>query len=438
MYVVKLALRNLRRQKKRTFLLGGAIAFGIMIITLVNGFTAGAVYNLKENFAYLLAGHVYVNEHIRRDDDTVVEEFRNPHLVEKALMQMGIDPDHVMRRSFYTGQFIFSGRSAEQSVAGVDWNNETALQSRMVLVEGTMADIIADPLAVVLSEQIARRLGAHIGDDLIVRMSTVTGQQNVGTLIVRGIMQDPGILGSMSAYAHIGTVNSHLNIDADSFQGLHITISSMDQIDRVTDELHRILGETAEVAPRAERQEVIITSANFIYEDKEDTGWEGSRFTVSNINDYMGEIDQLSMTLTIVSMVILLILILITMVGVINTFRMIMYERLNEIGTMRAVGMQRKMVKNLFLTEAFFLAAAGYIGGLILAVIASFLLGFFSIPLENPFSLFTQAGRLTFPFPAGNLAGNFILISVLTVLAAYFPARKAARLQPADALRSIA
>ena len=51
-----IALRNLNRQKKRSILLGGAIAFGIMIVTLINGFAGSLSPNLSQNFAHLLAG----------------------------------------------------------------------------------------------------------------------------------------------------------------------------------------------------------------------------------------------------------------------------------------------------------------------------------------------------------------------------------------------
>ena len=60
MELIKLALRNLSRQKKRTFLLAGAIAFGIMIVTVINGFVGAFVSNISENFANLAAGHIFI------------------------------------------------------------------------------------------------------------------------------------------------------------------------------------------------------------------------------------------------------------------------------------------------------------------------------------------------------------------------------------------
>ena len=60
MTLLRIAVRNLNRQKKRSILLGVAIAFGFMIITLVNAFAAGFVVNIRENVSQLIAGHLFI------------------------------------------------------------------------------------------------------------------------------------------------------------------------------------------------------------------------------------------------------------------------------------------------------------------------------------------------------------------------------------------
>jgi len=59
--IPRIAARNLLRQRKRTMLLAGAIAFGVMIVTLINGFAGSFVKNVSENFSYLMGGHVFVS-----------------------------------------------------------------------------------------------------------------------------------------------------------------------------------------------------------------------------------------------------------------------------------------------------------------------------------------------------------------------------------------
>ncbi|GAB6090361.1 ABC transporter permease [Spirochaeta dissipatitropha] len=439
MQVLKIAIRNLRRQKKRTVLLGGAIGFGIMVITLINGFTAGASVNLKDNFSYLLAGHVYVSEQTRRDDDRVISEFRNIDILDEVLSDLGLDGKNTVRRSSAFGTLLFSGRTSEQNIDGINWAEESGLQDRLVLLSGSIQDVVNDPDAIVLNEQSARRLGVEVGETILLRSSTVSGQQNVISLRVAGIMQDPGILGSISSYAHRSTVNNLINISPESYQAVHINLPRIEDTERVTDLLYKALSDRAAVAERAENASGLgLDGPMFVHQDRPEQSWSGQRFVLQNINDFTNEIDQLALALNATGTGILLVLIVITMIGVVNTFRMIMFERVREIGTMRAIGVQRKSIRRIFLYEAACLAAVGYLCGLIMAIVISFGLGFIAIPLENPFALFTAQGQLSFPLQSGSLIANFILITILTVLAAALPARKAARLLPADALRSVA
>ena len=60
MHTIRIAFRNLNRQKKRSFLLGGAIAFGLLIVTLVNGAAGGFQRNIADNFSHLFGGQVFI------------------------------------------------------------------------------------------------------------------------------------------------------------------------------------------------------------------------------------------------------------------------------------------------------------------------------------------------------------------------------------------
>ena len=97
--------------------------------------------------------------------------------------------------------------------------------------------------------------------------------------------------------------------------------------------------------------------------------WSGIKYRVFTLNDMLQQVQQIVNVLNSASLVILIVLFLIIMVGITNTFRIIMYERIREIGTMRSIGMQREEVRGLFLFEATFLAVGGVLAGIILALI---------------------------------------------------------------------
>ena len=146
--------------------------------------------------------------------------------------------------------------------------------------------------------------------------------------------------------------------------------------------------------------------------------------------------DQIVDILNTAGLVILLVLFVIIMVGITNTFRMIMIERIKEIGTMRALGMQRSGIRSLFILEALFLSLGGAIAGLLLAGIVMLILSRIFWGFESPIFILLKNGYLTFKLIPPQMLLHFGIVAVLTILAAFFPARKAALLSPVDALRA--
>jgi putative ABC transport system permease protein len=115
---------------------------------------------------------------------------------------------------------------------------------------------------------------------------------------------------------------------------------------------------------------------------------------------------------------------------------MVMYERVREIGTIRSLGMQRPAVLRLFLLEALFLAAGGAVAGFLASGLVMLVLSLFDFGTGTFFSLFMKNGHLSFFVPPATAIGNFLIVLALSLLAAFFPARKASRLDPAVALRT--
>ena len=117
--------------------------------------------------------------------------------------------------------------------------------------------------------------------------------------------------------------------------------------------------------------------------------------------------------------------------GIINTQYISVLERTREIGLMKALGMRGKHVSRLFQFEA---AWIGFLGGIIgsgLAVLAGWALNPF---ITNTLGLGENTYLLIFQ-PVPIIALIFILV-VIAMLAGFFPARKAAKLDPIEALRT--
>ena len=165
--------------------------------------------------------------------------------------------------------------------------------------------------------------------------------------------------------------------------------------------------------------------------------WEGVKYRVYTIDDILSQAKQIVVALDTSSFIVLIVLFAIVMIGITNTFRMVMYERIREIGTMRAIGVQRGEIRSLFLYEAFFLALGGAVAGIILALFSMNILSLIDFGMDSPAFLIMRNGHLSFFLPPLRALANIAIISLLTLLAAYFPAKAAARMEPATALRTM-
>jgi len=428
-----LAFRNLNRQKKRSFLLGGAIAFGIFIITMINGFTGSFVENVSENFSHLLAGHIFIDGVEKSESGKNISIIRDDTLLLEAVGQLNFPVRYLTKRSTFSGTLIFEGDSLMQNVSGVLWEEEEYLKERLLLVEGDFASM-KNPKGIILSENTASRLNITIGDTLLVQLKTATGQQNVGDFVLAAIIQDPGFFGSLSAYANMEYVNQLLNISPKEYMTLGIFLDDLKYMNPASIMLYQLLTNKVNLFERSYQQEDTNIFQAMTDQAKEEK-WEGVRYRLYTLNDMLGQVEQIVRALNIVGLVILVILFLIIMVGITNTFRMIMFERIREIGTMRSLGLHRKGVRRLFIIESLFLSLGGVLSGLLVSGILMLILSKISIGVESPLFLLLNNGHFTFKISPVQIIGNIAIVAVLTILAVLVPANKASKLEPADALR---
>lgn len=435
MKVVKIALRNLNRQKKRTFLLGGAIAFGMFIITMINGFTGSFVKNVGENFSHLLAGHIFIDGVEKSEEGEPVSVIHDDTVLINTIEDLRIDYKFLTRRSDFTGTLIFQGKTVSQNVVGANWEEENYLTDRLVLAEGSFENM-KDKTGIIISKEIARSLNVELNERILVRLRTVTGQQNVGDFTVAAIAHDPGLFGNISAYANLQYVNELLDLSPGEYMTLGIFLKDFEAIDREADRLYRELSKKVDMFSREEQTEEDRNPLAALFRQAEEEDWEGIRFRLMTLNDALSEVKQVVRILNNAGFIIMVILFVIIMVGITNTFRMIIFERVREIGTMRALGLQRNGVRRLFLLEAVFLSLTGVIGGLILSGIAMFILAKIFWGLDSPMYILLKNGYMTFDPGFVRVSANVAVILLLSLFAAFLPTRKAAKMQPVDALRA--
>lgn len=431
-----IAFRNLSRQKKRTFLLGGAIAFGVMIVTLINGFAGAFSANVAENFSHLLAGHIFISGSEKLEGNDELSVIRDDAALQEAVKASGIDVRYMTRRSEFSGTLIFEGKKLRTNVAGVELDKELYLRQRLVLKEGSW-DNMSQSQAIILSEKTAARLGVLVGDRILVQTQTVYGQNNVGELTVAGISYDSGILGQMVSYASLAYCNELIGLAPGEYQSMGILTASLKDADKAADILYAKLAESVSMFERQAKDENgAVTPFQRMVREQTKEEWAGVRYRLATINEMLSQVQQIVVALDTAAAVILVVLFLIIMVGIANTFSMVMFERIREIGTMRAMGVQRGGVRAMFLFEALFLAIGGAVAGIVLALIIMGAISLINFGMDSPAFIILKNGHLSFFLPPAKALLNIAIIAALSLVAVARPASNAAKLDPAVALRT--
>jgi putative ABC transport system permease protein len=135
---------------------------------------------------------------------------------------------------------------------------------------------------------------------------------------------------------------------------------------------------------------------------------------VSSVNQLLGLVYAL-----------LALAVIIALIGIVNTLMLSVLERTREIGLLRAVGMRRRQVRTMIRSEAVILAIFGAIIGIVVGTLMGLAL----------VSALRQQGITDTVVPVSNLVIFLVLAAALGLLAAAWPARRAARL---DVLAAIA
>jgi ABC-type lipoprotein release transport system permease subunit len=161
------------------------------------------------------------------------------------------------------------------------------------------------------------------------------------------------------------------------------------------------------------------------------------QITMNVVTMYEGAsgILKLEGVFNLITLITVLILMFIILIGVVNTLRMTIKERTREIGTIRAIGMPKKEVRNIFILETLMLTVFSCGVGVIMGIAVMKLLGVVEFKVTNALGMILRNNRIFFKLDPVGTIRSFLLIMVITFITAYFPARRGSNLRAADALR---
>jgi len=401
--LLQVAFRNFTRNSRRFLLLGLAICAGYFFVCSIQSLVSGLSRQINVRGARYYGGHVIITRGKEAADAaTLASEDRR---IMDAIQRSGVHPAAISHRTHYgvDGVVFFNGESVPmRRVIGMDWKTEGSMISGLQVVAGNPGDM-ADPHGAMISEVTARRLGAKVGDQVTLQVNRDGGAVNTVNFWVKAIFREVSIFGYYTLYVDRAELDRALGFDPAYFVTVGVYVDDYRAADRAAARINRELG---------------------------------GRYPVEPVVTFMTEIRTLLRALSAVSYGILVLLAVVIAVGILNLYRVIIYERTREIGTMRAIGIQRPQVRNLILLEAFLLAVCGVAGGILLTFLV--LTGVSLIPVGGSAGLdiFLDRGHLSWVMNADALAVDALLVVLVTLAGAFGPARAARDIDPAVAMRT--
>lgn len=402
MRLLLLALRNLTRNKRRTLITALAVVLGTMAIVVMQGFAIGFTASLIETAVESKIGAVQVfrKGYIGSDDPLKMSLPYDPQLVARIQAVAGvtgvaprIDFDGMVSNGSESTMFMATAIDPEREYKVCPKRATRVSPGSQPLQPGREGDAL-------LGKTLADSLAAPKGATLVMQAAGPHASTNALDVEVSGFLPVASIVESKRmATVRLGFAQELLRMKGQITQYV-VGIDELPQAEEVAARLRTALGEGYEVTTWADLDPQTKTRVK----------------TLGYVLFFIG-----------------LVLFLLVATGIINTMLMSVYERVREIGTMLALGVRRRQVTALFLWEAgalglFSALLGGSVGYTIVRAIERKGLAF-----QPP------GGDALIIYPHVDLS---FLIAVLvfallgTVLSALYPAWKAARLRPVEALRA--
>jgi putative ABC transport system permease protein len=155
-------------------------------------------------------------------------------------------------------------------------------------------------------------------------------------------------------------------------------------------------------------------------------------YLVSSLSDVIEQANKIFGIVQIILAMFGLIALVVSAIGMFNTMTISLLERINEIGIMRSIGAASSDIRLLFLLESVIMGFAGGVGGVIVGFIGG---GLANIGINILASSFGGQAVNLFYFPVWFVLFIIIFSTVIGFLTGVYPAKRASKLNPLDALR---
>ena len=407
--LARIAWRNVWRNRRRTLIAVIAIALALALMLFFDGLLGGAKQAIYGNTVKLQGGNVQVHApgYRERAKRLPLLPLADPEAITQAALAQ---PDVVAASQRIETSGMLSSREGTMPVVITGVEPERTASVSLIaqnVVEGRNLTA-GDEDVILIGQALAHQLEVSAGDRVALVGRATHEQMRRRTMTIVGIY-DLGIAEVEKRMVYVSLTEAQTLFDLRE-QATEVAV---------------FLDTVGQEAP-------VVASLSAALPGYEVDAWDTldpSTKTSMEMEDQVMEIFGL-------------IILVIAGVGILNLMLMAVFERTREIGIIAAMGLKRHEIVILFLLEGVFIGLLGALVGTALGGLVNAYYGQVGMEWAGASSEYSElaallGGRLYFHVGLADLLGRALTVAIIAALAALYPAWRASRREPAEALHYV-
>ena len=404
--LMKIAVRNLFRYKRRTLLTSSLIAFGVILVIVFGGLAISFKTQMIGTLTNTALGDLQIHKkgYVESIDNlplNLIMTGKELAEVEDVLKQDASVAAYSPRIKFGAMISNYSQTSnIRLSAVYPEMENKTC-PGLVGRIKGTITDPdqFIRPGELLVPDNLMKGLGLKVGDEIVLVATNKDGSVNGIPVRIGAVIESVLGPGGKDGYMHIDDAKTLLRMDEAEIVEVAVHLKDFDRLGAVSLELKKTM-----VTPES---------------DLEVHTWE-----------QLSPFASIARIVDLLILVVKFILISIVMVSILNIMTMSVYERIGEIGTIAAIGTRPSRILSMFLMEGFAMGLMSTVVGLVVGLGLLWLMNLAPIDFTFGMMQVSLAPRI----PEGEVILVTVIVMLVSIFASLQPAYKASKMEPVDAL----
>ena len=345
---IKLAWRNIWRNKRRTIITLASIFFGVLLSTFMTSMQEGTYSKMINNVVSFYSGYIQIHHTEYWENKTIDYTFAPSDSLREVLTKNPSITSFVPRLESFT-LMSYKTRTKGAALIGIDPEKENKMTNLSNwIIKGCY--LKQGDNGILLAVNLAKNLGVDVNDTLVLISQGYHGVSAAALFPVRGILKFPApTMNGLGGYIDISAAQNFFSVPG-KYSSMVILIDDYSHVNRTKRRLIAQLGNKYEIMTWSEMDPL---TKNMIDADR-----SGAFITKGILYFLVG-------------------------FGIFSTVIMMLAERRKEMGIMIAIGMQKSRLSKILFYETTLLGLVGVLAGFVVSLPLILYLVYHPIPITG-------------------------------------------------------